>query len=560
MASSSDPLSIHRLQTLPTDKPTPPDARPTLNYATPSWTRVHPTPPPRQPLYTSTSPPPLHHADHAVTRSTRRVQLSPTFPARDPPLPSAEFSSRRLRRFSIYNSPDIEHAIIDPVACEESLFFCFPGPDPKAHIRKHAQRVRDFLTYTVPRQLYLHLMLRLPSLYFSRIARLFEDADVSQPDIDRLLRSCDASNRARDRRERMSPIPQTAHAHNHDLGLPFSDDWTAENVGPALVRFKTSWESFIDSLLREWKTLNLVSALLLSAILSMFQNTEMAYDPLTRTTALLSLTCALMSLSYGCVYIVRFATMKTMYKAGKMGTGNSENYNVYIMERVGHAGVALRVVGLVRVHTLFPRFPLSPTLRRSMIFFIASILSFVWRSGSTTDPSTPSPLDPTAAIGPRVLVSAFFLLGLIYFAAIVKTLQGYGRVSGATREAETAGETRDAIREETEMERRGERGRGRERRRGRVNDRAKDWKRTREDDGPESEPEPASRTYDHDRDDRASSSLDAVGGLGLRGLDGVASPRASDERERVRDIARDILYEESLEGEGKHHRDGSASV
>lgn len=47
----------------------------------------------------------------------------------------------------------------------------------------------------------------------------------------------------------------------------------------------------------------------------MFQNQEMANDPAVRTTALISLTCALMSLSYGCVYIVRFGTMRSMYKA-----------------------------------------------------------------------------------------------------------------------------------------------------------------------------------------------------------------------------------------------------
>ncbi|KIM62950.1 hypothetical protein SCLCIDRAFT_1214489 [Scleroderma citrinum Foug A] len=47
----------------------------------------------------------------------------------------------------------------------------------------------------------------------------------------------------------------------------------------------------------------------------MFQNQEMANDPAVRTTALISLTCALMSLSYGCVYIIRFDTMRSMYKA-----------------------------------------------------------------------------------------------------------------------------------------------------------------------------------------------------------------------------------------------------
>jgi hypothetical protein len=88
--------------------------------------------------------------------------------------------------------------------------------------------------------------------------------------------------------------------------------------------------------MREWKTLNLVSALLLSsvsivshlvdilmilivlngrAIISMFQSQVMANDPVIRTAALLSLTSALMSLSYGCIYIVRFGTMRNMYKA-----------------------------------------------------------------------------------------------------------------------------------------------------------------------------------------------------------------------------------------------------
>lgn len=48
--------------------------------------------------------------------------------------------------------------------------------------------------------------------------------------------------------------------------LPFPEDWTPPLVSPALVRFKHSWEAFIDSLLREWKTLNVVSALLLSSV------------------------------------------------------------------------------------------------------------------------------------------------------------------------------------------------------------------------------------------------------------------------------------------------------
>jgi hypothetical protein len=46
--------------------------------------------------------------------------------------------------------------------------------------------------------------------------------------------------------------------------LPFPEYWRPPAVSPALARFKLSWEEFIDSLLKEWKTFNLVSALLLS--------------------------------------------------------------------------------------------------------------------------------------------------------------------------------------------------------------------------------------------------------------------------------------------------------
>ncbi|KAF8222504.1 hypothetical protein L208DRAFT_1215546, partial [Tricholoma matsutake] len=63
------------------------------------------------------------------------------------------------------------------------------------------------------------------------------------------------------------------------------------------------WEAFIDSLLREWKTLNIVSVFVLST-------------PITLITVLLlffsvshcpmSLICSLMNFLYGCMYIIHF--------------------------------------------------------------------------------------------------------------------------------------------------------------------------------------------------------------------------------------------------------------
>ena len=107
---------------------------------------------------------------------------------------------------------------------------------------------------TLPRQLYLHSQLRLPSLYFSRVARIFEDAAVSRPEIQRIIDACEGVE-TEDVRGRIRTV-----------GLPFPEDWVPPNVSPALARFKRSWESFVDSLVREWKTLNVLSALLLSCV------------------------------------------------------------------------------------------------------------------------------------------------------------------------------------------------------------------------------------------------------------------------------------------------------
>jgi len=255
----------------------------------------------------------------------------------DPFVPVDPFRVRtRLRRLS-FHSPDIEHNLpFDPM-CEENPFCCISPLQCKLKDRflSFLRDARDFILDTIPRQLYLHLLLRLPSLYFSRIARVYENAQLSKPDLDRMIESYSSFHQQREHIVRSSPIPPGAH-YRPAPALPFPDEWTTTNVSHALVRFKQSWEAFVDSLLREWKTLNLVSALLLSsvsavsllmgilvilivlndrAIISMFQNQEMANDPVIRTAALLSLTSALMSLSYGCIYIVRFGTMKNMHKA-----------------------------------------------------------------------------------------------------------------------------------------------------------------------------------------------------------------------------------------------------
>jgi hypothetical protein len=136
-------------------------------------------------------------------------------------------------------------------------------------------------------------------MYFTRVARIFEDAEVSRPDIERMINArggggaymLPSASETVNTNAGMAESSQgrepgmilshstTAAAHAAHVGmaaaavpfpLPFPDDWSPPNVSPALIRFKHSWEAFIDSLLREWKTLNVVSALLLSYVFFCF--------------------------------------------------------------------------------------------------------------------------------------------------------------------------------------------------------------------------------------------------------------------------------------------------
>jgi len=92
-------------------------------------------------------------------------------------------------------------------------------------------------------QIYWHLLLRMPSLYFSRVARIFEEAELTLPEIKKMALETAMANDAY----------EDLH---HNLGL--------DVVPPQYTKLKKTWEFFIDSVMREWKTFNVISVLLLS--------------------------------------------------------------------------------------------------------------------------------------------------------------------------------------------------------------------------------------------------------------------------------------------------------
>ncbi|KAH8830265.1 hypothetical protein DL96DRAFT_929606 [Flagelloscypha sp. PMI_526] len=324
--------------------------------------------------------------------------------------------------------PDIEGKVAESMhsaaECHETIF-------PKTA----RQAVKDFWASSqifmidATRVIYLYALLKLPALYFGRVSRIFIEAEVSQPDIERMIAACQDTPTAEEYFANEAPYSINIGTPSNRQGafnsgatpfmgginatatLPFSEDFTPPLVTPALVRFKRSWEIFVDSLTREWKTMNIVSALLLGAQMTMFQVEDAASDPVTRYLALISLMCALMSISYGCVYIVRFSSMKSMVRASRWAEEARKHkssifWNLWI---------------LLCLPSLW--------LSWSMILFIASLMSYTWRTGSADDPSPSDRKQPTAheALAPRIIITLILLLGLFYFILIVRTLRHYGR-------------------------------------------------------------------------------------------------------------------------------------
>ena len=198
----------------------------------------------------------------------------------EPFVPVNPFKIRRKKKFTLAGilspppSPDIElcSSSSGPYECEDII--------PVASMKAFFEDAHCFLTETLPRQLYLNMLLRIPIMYFSRVARIFEDAEISRPDIQRMIDAMCNDKVKEQPQPTQSPDARAVHSGpgssnlspSHlsivdvDLPLPFPDEWTPTSVSPSLFRFKHSWETFIDSLIREWKTLNVVSALLSSYV------------------------------------------------------------------------------------------------------------------------------------------------------------------------------------------------------------------------------------------------------------------------------------------------------
>ncbi|KAF8638488.1 hypothetical protein AX17_002176 [Amanita inopinata Kibby_2008] len=265
--------------------------------------------------------------------------------------------------------------------------FYFP-PTPTSQTDQHLpslaplpdnRRGHSHILGTIPRLLYLATMFFLPYFYRSRVHQIFTGVSLTEHEIATLFAS----------REKPEETAQLKH----------------------FDEVKRSWNEFIDSVCKEWSTLNIVSVLLLTAIYNVLQLEGTSGSALIQCTALMSLISALMSLTYGCLYIIRFETMRRPYKAMQWAwdarnISRSIWWNVFIL-------LALPSVWLAW----------------SLTLFLICTMAIVWKAAShTRDPHGIGPLP----LSVQITVSAFLLVGLIYLVLVVSTFARYDAILDKT--------------------------------------------------------------------------------------------------------------------------------
>ncbi|KAF9477555.1 hypothetical protein BDN70DRAFT_100883 [Pholiota conissans] len=250
--------------------------------------------------------------------------------------------------------------------------------------------------------IYFLILLRLPSLYFRRISWLFDTANLSLFEITEMAFTTFDGADPTDKSQ-MTSGPKTHEREESELP-------------PGYGKLKKAWEDLIDSFKHEWEIFNVVSALLLtmvcqlfnySAILTILQIDAAASDPITRYAALFSLMYALTSLLFSSIYILGFGTiMRKTYITSEcakvaLDSNPSVMWNLWVMLAMP-----------------------SIWLTWSIIFFIVTIMSFIWRTNSANAMPT-FILSSTGLLVVRIALSAVLGLGILDVILVANTLRLY---------------------------------------------------------------------------------------------------------------------------------------
>lgn len=137
--------------------------------------------------------------------------------------------------------------------------------DEEAQALPRSSSCRDsilaFLADTLSSQIYMPFFLYLPSHYFNRVDRLSRDANMALKEILDLAVELNVT------------CGNDFQTKILDLGQHSSPSIVdPESLPPAYRQLTIRWSCFIDDLLEEWRTLNIVSALLVPWVIYYYQN------------------------------------------------------------------------------------------------------------------------------------------------------------------------------------------------------------------------------------------------------------------------------------------------
>ncbi|KDR79516.1 hypothetical protein GALMADRAFT_34354, partial [Galerina marginata CBS 339.88] len=121
-----------------------------------------------------------------------------------------------------------------------------------------------------------------------------------------------------------------------------------------------------------------------------------------------------MSLLYGCIFIIRFGTMRKTYKGAEWAEEAQKS----------RTGIWWNIWVLLAMPATW--------LAWSMILYITTVMAFVWRTSPFPSPSLSSTTTPSETslqiLVPRIVISLVLTLGLVYFILIALTLRKYGEM------------------------------------------------------------------------------------------------------------------------------------
>ncbi|TDL21445.1 hypothetical protein BD410DRAFT_306341 [Rickenella mellea] len=310
------------------------------------------------------------YASPPVWGTQREAQTGPAYNSYIPrPQPQSYYY--------VHSQPEVDPVIVPPPYVLEELS---KGPyqsrirfltDNYGLPKPHRPSIICNCADRVARLIYIHCLVHIPEMYFSRVFKLF---------------NCPA------RTGSFLPIPNAMQV-----------DGLSSTLSPVYILLD-DWDPFVETVSGEWEALNILSGLEIGAILTLLQIGGVSDNIVSRTAAFLALIASLWSVIFGCIYVVRFKTMKTREKAKRWAkqvyaTKTNIFWNVWVM-------LALPAVWL----------------GWSITALCIAVLSMMW---NTTSGNGPAPALPHLELASSITVSAFFALGLVYLVCVVCTFQSW---------------------------------------------------------------------------------------------------------------------------------------